>query len=171
MPVQCICLLCDKPFSVKPSKISNGRGRYCSAKCARTGQWVGRTVPNYRPIGSTTIQPMNARDGARLYRKVKIADPGVWEWEHRVVMVAKLGRPLRSGEQVHHINHDGLDNRPENLEVLSIGDHGRKELSLNGRWSRRYAACVVCEKTSAPHASHGRCSRCLSAERKRRQKL
>lgn len=40
-------------------------------------------------------------------------------FEHRVVMVAMLGRPLRDDETVHHRNGQRADNRPENLELWS----------------------------------------------------
>lgn len=48
---------------------------------------------------------------------------------HRVVMENTLGRPLRENEDVHHINEDKTDNRPENLQVLSKSEHTKKHVS------------------------------------------
>ena len=65
---------------------------------------VGRMAPK----GSGSI----TRDG---YRVVTVNGRTVPE--HRLVMQQILGRPLRSFENVHHINGIRHDNRPENLEL------------------------------------------------------
>lgn len=44
-----------------------------------------------------------------------------WQYEQRLVMAEKLGRPLRPDEEVRHRNGDPADNSPENLRLLRSG--------------------------------------------------
>lgn len=55
--------------------------------------------------------------------------------EHRLVAEKMIGRFINKDEDVHHINGNKTDNRPENLMVLSHSDHMKlhKQLSKRGK--------------------------------------
>lgn len=59
------------------------------------------------------------RDG---YKRIRVN--GKYILEHRYVIEQHIGRKLdMHNEQVHHINRDKLDNRLENLVVLTPSEH------------------------------------------------
>lgn len=60
-----------------------------------------------------------------------LADVRGYVYEHRVVAETKLGRHLVVGEVPHHINGVKTDNRPENIEVLTVLEHRRKHRRLD----------------------------------------
>lgn len=43
---------------------------------------------------------------------------------HRIIAAAKLGRPLKPDEDVHHEDRDRLNCAPDNLKVLGHQQHG-----------------------------------------------
>jgi hypothetical protein len=53
-----------------------------------------------------------------------LADVRGYAYEHRLVAEEKLGRRLREGEVVHHIDGNTANNDPKNIDVLpSISFH------------------------------------------------
>lgn len=66
-------------------------------------------------------------------------------YEHILVAEEKLGRPLQPGELVHHMNHVKDDNRPENLQVLTQGEHMRLHWQENrAEWLQNLARARGC---------------------------
>ena len=128
------------------------RGRHASAGKGRKGALNVR----YKPIGSIRLH--KAADGL-IYRKIKIADPGVWEYEHRVVMSKLLGRPLKRHELVHH-KKDTLSNGETDLIVVNHSEHAKEHAKLIV-WAKSGALlCVSCGTNARPHLALDKCSPC-----------
>jgi len=85
-------------------------GTYCSVKC-RAAALTGREFRT----GTTYVTSAGYRMVKVGVRKLRL--------EHRLVVEASIGRPLGRREEVHHINGDKLDNRLENLIVVSPSEH------------------------------------------------
>lgn len=59
-----------------------------------------------------------------------------WIAEHVWVMSQLLGRPLRRGESVHHVNNIKHDNRPDNLQLWHTHQPKGASVEETVRWAR-----------------------------------
>lgn len=82
---------------------------------------TGSKNPNWR--GGRTL-----KDGYIVVRcpgHPRAYKDGCYILEHDLIMENHIGRYLRPGEIVHHINHNRKDNRLENLQLMTVEEHMR----------------------------------------------
>lgn len=151
------------------AKLNKGK-QFCSYSCAAKTKAEARAAKlDCKRVGSESFNKAIGRwtiwvGGKNVYR-------------YRWIMEQHLGRELRTDEHVHHKNGNTTDDRIENLELISIREHGRLH-SAEGQaalrklmkfdWSFEHERCVHCGTTDREHVGHGECSRCYFRNRARR---
>lgn len=141
------CCVCGRLFQIKKwdNRLKSGKEvKYCSHECAGIAIRTG-TIIQCKQCGKefyTTRNEFCSHECANEYRSANAAKK-VYEEngykvhhirgynkrgnakEHRLIMEAHLNRKLGPDEVVHHINGDKLDNRLENLKVMTRSEHSR----------------------------------------------
>lgn len=109
----CNCV-CGKETTVTSSHLKSGDTKSCGCRkkelLSGTNHHLWKGGKSKNPQGYIQVlcpdHPNSTSNGYIL--------------EHRLVMSIKLGRPLTKDENVHHINGNREDNRPENLELWVV---------------------------------------------------
>lgn len=124
IPNKTRCAIYHKASRLKLSKSAEATGKN------RSKELCGSKNPMWK--GGTYLH-----EG---YRNVWVN--GKYRKEHDLVMEKKIGRKLTKDEVVHHINGNKLDNRIENLELMTKSTHisyhdslrkGRKYIRRSGK--------------------------------------
>lgn len=124
------CEICGEPFH--PFKVTS---RTCCREHAN--------ALTSRESAEKRSKTLRGRGEGRSYRKLH------GRHEHRVVAEAMLGRKLKKGEIVHHIDGNKLNNDPSNLEITTQSKHVDKHF-------RKFTTCSV-EGCDRPHVARGLC--------------
>lgn len=115
----------------------------------------GRGRHNNHPKGSNHYKwqsELLSKDGYRLVRvgcSHPLADPNGYVREHILIAASVYGIKSIEGMVVHHINGDKLDNRIENLQIMSVSEHnqlhnkGKIRDVITGRFISKRAGCLI----------------------------
>ncbi|MCI8916906.1 MAG: HNH endonuclease [Oscillospiraceae bacterium] len=150
------CDWCGKAVARYPSQFAGRAHIFCSRECQHRFETKALNPDGYAKNFSKSIAFLREHAAEfnkhhmtpEVRSKLREARLGTGEGKtytkflgrhmHRVVAELMLGRPLKSGEVVHHIDGDKRNNRPENLMVFS----SQKEHAAFHAAQKKEGGCV-----------------------------
>lgn len=116
------CKVCGKPT----------RRESRAVFCSRTCQGIGQTA-EHNPMWNGGVKLHSSGYVMLLMKGHHEADTNGYIFEHRYVMEQHLKRRLAPNEIVHHKNGIKIDNRLDNLQVMTQAEHVFETGHLNNR--------------------------------------
>lgn len=110
-----LCNQCGKEFERPNCHI--GERNFCSKECA-----LKYTVDNglMAEANHTNWKGGKSTQDGYIFKRI---GKGKYVGEHRLIMEKEIGRVLRDDEIIHHVDRNKLNNRIDNLQILSRAEH------------------------------------------------
>lgn len=109
------CLTCGRDISVYLARHKDGRGKYCSKSCSEK-----HCHPTGEKHHKYSEQSFRTGSGQEAF-----------EYRYRLIAERVLGRKLKNGEVVHHIDGNRNNNANNNLLICDETYHKRLHYNMN----------------------------------------
>jgi len=99
-------------------------------------------VTGYNPSSNSRTNYCIGQRSSRM-KSENLQWLGTYPKLHRLIMSRVLGRKLKRGEVIDHINHNGLDNRRENLRIVTHSQNHANQKKQKGNYSSIYKGVML----------------------------
>ncbi len=139
MKIKVKCSWCGKILEKYPSRVKNNKNFYCSSECRSkhlSKEFNPEGYLKHPKLSILNLELNKTRMTEEVKDKLRKSRLGKGERKsypklfgkhiHRIVAEEKIGRKLKKGEVVHHIDGNKQNNTPDNLMVFSSqAEHAR----------------------------------------------
>ena len=127
MNMKVICEECGIEVNMPESQYKRAKHHYCSRQCHMKAMNRELNPTRMTDEVKEKIRNKHLNSGKGVtYEKIH------GRHTHRIVAEKMIGRPLRTGEIVHHIDGNKRNNEPSNLMVMTQSEHCRLHFSKKG---------------------------------------
>lgn len=138
------CIECGVTFRVNHRNVSKRKTHLC-VHCAMARNSKNTTERNKKDATYVTYS-------TKGYKYIFDHEKQKYEFEHRMIMAAHIGRQLSRSDVVHHINNVNTDNRVENLFLTDNAGHRIAHLSLeDAAWAAFNRGFIVFDHTTGKY--------------------